>query len=153
MRDGHRFQHKEFPAVYEILFLRSKGWTINKIAIRFQRARKTIEYHCAKYGVVVGTQMFTLDEFRKIVGTKQQFSPLEIQHLREDLILLGYDDSLTYSANEMKEKLEVRNPGKMYCEYYHKNDWLQSKLRERGVEAYKRTLDKPQEERRVHRVI
>lgn len=75
-----RFNKKDYEQLYEMLILRSIGWSYLKIAAYYQKDHTTIIYHCKKYRVDIGTP---LDEIQVPEMDKRQFWELRVEMMQD----------------------------------------------------------------------
>jgi len=95
-KKAHRYTKDDYVFVYQMLILRSKGWSYPRIGRMFNKDHSTVIHWCRRFGVDVGRDVLPAQEFEWKIYKKPAPSTHKYEHLINEPINKGKSSYAAY---------------------------------------------------------
>lgn len=116
-KKAHRYTKDDYIFVYQMLVLRSKGWSYPRIGKMFNKDHSTVIHWCRRFNIDVGKPVLTPEDFDWRINKKAPPGKYKYNDLFDERI----------------------NPGKLtYAEYLKAQDPIYKKLQAEKADMMRR---------------
>jgi hypothetical protein len=88
-KKAYRYTKDDYVFVYQMLVLRSQGWSYPKIGQMFNKDHSTVIHWCRRFNVDVGRHVLSPEDFDNHINKRPVIVTYKYQHLLEEPINYG----------------------------------------------------------------